>query len=302
METVTISGFVRKGRNVETAVTEQTEGASSKIGVCPRVDSLDKVGNSQRIPVRIFNMSAKVINIKPKSALCELHEVKLLRHVDFEEENEQNKVKANQQTVVEDMDDSQKQLSEGIHLEDSNLTTEQKTQFTSFLYRWQDIFSKGITDLGNCDLVKHKINLSDETPIKEPHRRIPPALFQEVREHLKEVLDAKTIRPSNSPYSSNVVIVRKKDGSIRFCVDFRKLNNKTIKDAYPIPRVEDTLHLLAGAKYFSKLDLRSGYWQVEIEEKDKEKTAFQVGTLGFYEFHRMSFGLCNAPATFQCLM
>ena len=115
MEKVTISRFVRKGRNVETAVTEQTGGASSKIGVCPRVVSLDKVGNSQRIPVRIFNMSAKVINIKPKSALCELHEVKLLRHVDFEEENEQNKVKANQQTVVEDTDDSQKQLPEGIH-------------------------------------------------------------------------------------------------------------------------------------------------------------------------------------------
>ena len=116
------------------------------------------------------------------------------------------------------------------------------------------------------------------------------------------MLEAGAIRPSKSPYSSNVVIVRKKDGTKRFCVDFRKLNNKTIKDAYAIPRPEDTLHLLAGAKYFTKLDLRSGYWQVEIEEEDKVKTTFQVQTLGFYEFHRMSFGLCNAPATFQRLM
>ena len=150
--------------------------------------------------------------------------------------------------------------------------------------------------------MKHEINLSDETSFKEPHRRIPPALFQEVREHLKEILAADAIRPSQSPFSSNVVVVRKKDGSIRIFVDYRKLNNRTINDAQAIPRIEDTLHLLAGAKYFTKLDLRSGYWQFEHKETDKAKTAFQVGTMGFYEFNRMSFGLCNAPATFQRLM
>ena len=299
-ETITVSGFVRKKKSVDSAVTEQTQGASSRIGVCPRVVSLDKGEKCQRVPVRIFNMSAKVLTIGPKSDLCELHEVKVLRNVDPVAEDE-HIVNVNQQRVAKE-DNSTQELPPGVTLEGADLTTEQTEQLCAFLLKWKHIFSTGVTDLGNCDLVKHEINLSDETPFKEPHRRIPPALFQEVREHLKEMLAADAIRPSQSPFSSNVVVVRKKDGSIRFCVDYRKLNNRTIKDAQAIPGIEDTLHLLAGAKYFTKLDLRSGYWQVELKETDKAKTAFQVGTMGFYEFNRMPFGLCNAPATFQRLM
>jgi transposase InsO family protein len=116
------------------------------------------------------------------------------------------------------------------------------------------------------------------------------------------MIECGAIRQSNNPFSSNVVIVRKKDRTIRFCIDFRKLNNRTIKDAYAIPRIENTLHLLAGSKYFSKLDLKAGYWQVSVKEEDRYKTAFQVGPLGFYECNRMPFGLTNAPATFQRLM
>ena len=127
-------------------------------------------------------------------------------------------------------------------------------------------------------------------------------MYEEVRQHLKEMLEAGAIRPSKSPYSSNVVLVRKKDGNLRFCIDFRKLNSRTVKDAYNLPRVEDTIDTLIGSKYFSKLDLRNGYWQVDIDEADKHKTAFTVGNIGFFKCNRMAFGLTSAPATFQQLM
>ena len=97
------------------------------------------------------------------------------------------------------------------------------------------------------------------------------------------------IRPSQSPYSSNIVLVRKKDSSLKFCIDYRKLNSKTIKDAYILPRIDDPIERLAGSRYVSKLDLTSSYWQVELEEKDKEKTAFSVHGIGLFECNRLGF-------------
>lgn len=299
-ETVTISGFTRKVRNADAAVTETSENASSRIGVCPRVVTLAKSGCSQRVPVRLFNISAKTIHIPPRTTLCDLHEVNVLRHPD-QAKPQPPVIHTRMQSQIVD-NEPKTGLPGGIDLSDSELTESQKNKVAQLFVKWEDVFSKGTTDIGHTKLVEHRIKLDDEKPFKEPHRRIPPGLISEVREHLNEMLTSGAIRPSESPYSSNVVLVRKKDGTIRFCVDFRKLNNRTVKDAYAIPRVEDTLHLLAGAKYFSKLDLRSGYWQVEVNEEDKDKTAFQVGTMGFYEFNRMPFGLCNAPATFQRLM
>ena len=116
------------------------------------------------------------------------------------------------------------------------------------------------------------------------------------------MLKIGAIQKSNSPWASAVVLVRKKDGSLRFCIDLRKLNSQTIKDAYGLPRIEETLDCLGGSIIFTSLDLKSGYWQVEMDEASKPLTAFTVGPLRFYECERMPFGLTNAPATFQRLM
>lgn len=110
------------------------------------------------------------------------------------------------------------------------------------------------------------------------------------------------IRPSSSPYAAPIVLVRKPSGELRMCIDYRQLNAKTQKDSNPLPRIEDALESLKGAKYFSSLDLAHGYHQVPMSEKDIEKTAFRVGTGGLYEFVKMPFGVCNGPGTFMRMM
>ena len=170
------------------------------------------------------------------------------------------------------------------------------------LKRNAKVFSKDDMDMGRTNLVKHHIKLTDPVPFKEAYRRIPPQMYDEVKTHLQEMLDLGAIRPSNSPWASAIVLVRKKDGRLRFCIDLRKLNNRTVKDAYSLPRIESILDSLGGAQIFSTLDLKAGYWQVEMAEECKAYTAFTCGPLGFYECDTMPFGATNAPATFQRLM
>ena len=156
--------------------------------------------------------------------------------------------------------------------------------------------------IGLTGIVKHKINLQDENPFKQRHRNIPPSMFMEVKQHIQELLDAGIIKKSHSPWASNIVLVRKKDQSLRLCIDYRQLNKRTVKDAYALPRISDILDQLGDSKYFTVLDMKSGYHQIELDEQHKERTAFTVGPLGFYQYDRLPFGLCNAPATYQRMM
>ena len=175
-------------------------------------------------------------------------------------------------------------------------------KFERMLMEPHHIFSLDKNEIGCMDTAEHIIELMDDEPFKEQFQQIAPPLLEEVRENLQDMLDGGAIQPSKSPWCNAIVLVQKKDGTLRFCIDFRKLNSRTKKDSFPLPRMQETMESMVGAQFFSSMDLKSGFWQVQILEKSWQYTTFTVGSLGVYEFLRMLYGLCNTLATFQRLM
>ena len=201
-----------------------------------------------------------------------------------------------------------KQLSDlPEHLQDmvkqtlAKLDPKYHMRVCGMIHENQDVFLEPGNKLGRTHLVKHKIDTGDANPIKR--RAYKPAISQKpiIEDQIEEMLAARQIVPSSSPWASPVVLVKKKDGSSRFCVDYRALNQVTLKDSYPIPNIQDCIDTLSGSNWFSTLDLASGYWQCEVDESDQPKTAF-ITHKGLYQFRVLPFGLTNAPATFERLM
>ncbi|XP_055714233.1 uncharacterized protein LOC129808478 [Phlebotomus papatasi] len=181
------------------------------------------------------------------------------------------------------------------------LTESQAGKVRGLLLKHSNVFSKTPWDIGRTELAEHAIGTGDHAPIKQPPRRFPIAKASEMERLVEDMLQQGVIEPSTSPWASPVVLVKKKDGTTRFCVDYSRLNSVTKKDSFPLPRIDDTLDALRGSSWFSVLDLCSGYWQCSTRHADKEKTAFTTGR-GLYQWVVMSFGLCNAVATFERLM
>ena len=178
------------------------------------------------------------------------------------------------------------------------LTTEQRRQLEVLLKKFQDVFQK---KPGKTKAIQHFIYTTENNPVKQQPYRLPHAYWEEVKQEVKDMLAEGVIEPSQSDWASPIVLVRKKDGSMRLCVDYRKLNAQTRTDAYPMPRIEDILDQVGNAKFITTLDLTRGYWQVPVAKEDRHKTAF-TSPFGLYQFCVMPFGLNGAPATFQRLM
>lgn len=188
-----------------------------------------------------------------------------------------------------------------IDIDLCKVTDASKEKLVQLLIKYNDVFSKHSLDCGEAKEFEHCIRLTDERPFRLPYRRIPPAHYQKLRQALTEMEEQGIIRKSVSEYASPLVLVWKKDGSLRICTDFRWLNARTLKDAHPLPHQSDCLAALGGNNYFSTMDLTSGFYNLPMREQDKKYTAF-VTPMGLHEYNRMPQGLCNSPASFMRMM
>ena len=209
---------------------------------------------------------------------------------------------------VEDEDsvgDQRKTLPDHLHqMFDSStkqLDEDQKGKLAKLLTSYQDVFASSEFDLGNFNEIEHSIDTGTARPIKQRMRRTPACFAAEEESHLQKMLDAGVIQESVSEWAAAPVLIRKADGNVRYCIDYRALNKVTVKDVFPLPLIDDCLDTLSGNVWFSKLDANSAYWQVRIDPDDRKKTAFQT-KYGLYEHVKMGFGLCNAPATYARVM
>ena len=265
---------------------------------------------SSKVKVHVMNYSNKPVQLPAKMVIGVVSATKVVPTMIapkkmLEEGLYQtpNKTLETGKQKAEELAQRRKLVVEQIDLSSiKNWSKSFQQQVNELLIEFQDIFALSDLELGKTNLVKHHISVTNPVPFKDRHASIPPSQFEPLRKLLRNMEKLGTIRKSNSPWSSSIVLVKKKDGNLRFCIDLRKLNARTVKDAYALPRIEETLDYLAGSKWFSALDLKSGYWQMELDEESKQLTTFTAGPLGFYECEQMSFGATNTPATFQRMM
>ena len=261
------------------------------------MSELVKVSSDATIPVRMVNPPAQPVKIFCRTKLADFERV--------DDDLTPFEIGKNSPSYAEhnSSDDRQqpKDYSEFPDLSNSILNDDEKVKFKNLFNKYRNVFAFPGDQLGRTSLVQHVIDTGDAMPIKQRPYRVSPDVKKEIDRQVDEMLEKGIIRESVSPWSSPVVLVKKKDGSYRFCVDFRKVNKVTKVDSFPMPLVADALDSLAGASVFSVLDLKSGFWQIQMQKDSQQKTAFSTHN-GLYEFLTMPFGLVNSGASFQRLM
>ena len=245
---------------------------SEELPVVPYL--LDVKRGSNNIDLEIFNNSPYGLAINKGQKLAKLNQATIEDH---EEQNNSDFIKS---------------------FDFSHLDHNDSVELKRFLLKNRDVFAMSMGEMGCTNVTEVKIDMEDPTPFRQKMRPVPPGAYEELRAHLLELMTAGVIRKSQSPFSSNIVLVRKKSGELRLCVDFRQLNNRCTRDSYAIPRIDMLIDSLKDAKYFASVDLFSGYYQIKITDDHTERTAFST-PCGLYEYLKLPFGYKNAPGVFQ---
>ncbi|KAK3085975.1 hypothetical protein FSP39_011528 [Pinctada imbricata] len=306
----------------QTYIIEANPDFEKKYGVSVASTLVDS-RQSVSVPVRILNLSDVTTKVSLDDSVghaekCGLDQIRLLRVQENGEDHNFFNIRSVQlgekeQNVGDDSLQWQKSESAECsikvppHLKDlydratEGKNCKMKAALAKLLEKHADVFSENELDLGRTNVVEHSINTGNSRPLRQPPRKVPLAFEGEEKKAIDTMMKQSIIQKSTSPWASPIVLVKKKNGKVRPCIDYRRLNAVTTPDAFPLPRVQDCLDTVRGSVYFSTFDITSGYHQVPVKKEDVPKTAF-VTKYGLYEFKTMPMGLSTASATFQRLM
>jgi hypothetical protein len=237
-ESITVKGVIDRAQSYHATCTllQPLRNFYEDLDLAPSLVSYNG-RDTGSVEVTFHNLSTKTVTLNPRSLLCGLQLVDI--------------------TALEDLPThEQKDIMAQVNIDKDHLSAGQLKLVQDFVGHWHHVFFQNKDDIGLCSKVKHRVDLHDEVPFKQRHRMIPPSVLDEVRSHIQQLLAAGIIRRSNSPWSSNIVLARRKDGRLRLCTDFRQVNERTIRGSYALPRVEEILDCLAGSQYFSVLDMK----------------------------------------------
>jgi transposase InsO family protein len=283
---------------------ENTENLAEEKGICVAKALVD--ATVDLVPVRLANLSDNTVTLAQGHTIALLHPVESVHDHESLNESGIDPSLASINETADQSDDGDVTLPEHLQsmVDDitDRLSQPETYKVKRLLLKYENCFMGPDGVLGETDIVTHKIDTGNARPIKQKVRLPPVQMQDEVDKEIDKLLANGVIEPSTSAWSSPVVAVRKKDGSLRLCTDFRKINAVLVnKDAYPLPKISDCLDALSGACWFSALDLAAGYNQVAMDPESKEKTAFSVKR-GLFQYRKMPFGMANSPSTFERLM
>ena len=258
------------------------------------------------VPMKIINPTDSPITLRRNAKIADVSPCMALEDMDAADSarvcsNSQH-INSEQSSRLSDITESLRRCGlSNLDLDSCEVSDHWKQKMCKLSLQYADIFSRDSLDCGEATDFVHRIHLVDEKPFRLPYRRVPPGHFQKLRVALNEMEERGIIRKSKSEFASPLVLVWKKNGDLRICTDFRWLNARTVKDAYPLPHQADCLAAMGGNALFSTMDLTSGFYNVPLHEDDKKFTAFSSPT-GLYEYNRLPQGLCNSPASFMRMM